>query len=49
MTEWEEFRGLDFEKLRERVKHPILIDLRNMYEPSYIKKSGFIYEGVGKK
>jgi UDPglucose 6-dehydrogenase len=49
MTEWEEFREVDFVKLRDIVNKPILIDLRNMYDPNYVKQSGFIYEGVGRK
>jgi UDPglucose 6-dehydrogenase len=49
MTEWDEFRNLDFKKLKEIVKHPIFIDLRNIYEPDFVKENGFLYEGVGRK
>lgn len=49
MTEWDEFRDIDFKKLNKIVKHPILIDLRNIYEPDFVKENGFLYEGVGRK
>jgi UDPglucose 6-dehydrogenase len=49
MTEWEEFLGIDFGRLRQLVREPVLIDLRNMYQPEFIKESGFSYEGVGRK
>lgn len=48
-TEWEEFADLDFEKLKSIVRQPVLLDLRNMYPPDYVKKLGFYYKGVGKK
>lgn len=49
VTDWEEFTELDFEKLKVLVRKPIFIDLRNAYEPSYVKSYGFYYEGVGRK
>lgn len=48
ITEWEEFRNIDFQKLNNLVHNHIFIDLRNVYEPDYIKACGFIYEGVGR-
>lgn len=48
-TEWEEFRNLDFIRLKSIVKTSVLIDLRNMYEPEYVKNAGFTYQGVGRK
>ena len=47
-TEWEEFAGLDFDKLRQLVKSPVFLDLRNAFTPSNVKSSGFYYEGVGR-
>ncbi|CAK8722902.1 UDP-glucose 6-dehydrogenase [Candidatus Electrothrix laxa] len=49
MTEWNQYRALDFEKLKESMKTPIFIDLRNVYDPASMKKSGFSYVGVGRK
>lgn len=48
-TDWKEFADLDFKKLRALVKKPVFFDLRNVYEPDFIKSFGFEYEGVGKK
>lgn len=47
-TEWEEFTRLDFNELKEIVKKPVFLDLRNVYTPSYVKSFGFYYEGVGR-
>jgi UDPglucose 6-dehydrogenase len=47
-TEWNQFRNLDLLKIKEFLKTPILIDLRNLYEPEKVKSLGFIYEGVGR-
>jgi UDPglucose 6-dehydrogenase len=49
LTEWNEFRDLDFEEIRKRVNNPALIDTRNMYNPQTIKQRGFHYEGVGRR
>jgi len=48
-TEWNQFRNLDLLKIKKLLKSPILLDLRNLYEPENTKKLGFIYEGVGRK
>jgi UDPglucose 6-dehydrogenase len=49
MTEWNQYRALDFEKLKEEMNTPIFIDLRNVYDPASLKNSGFSYVGVGRK
>ncbi|MDP2649877.1 MAG: UDP-glucose/GDP-mannose dehydrogenase family protein [bacterium] len=48
MTEWNEFRQLDLQKIKNSMKSPILLDGRNIYEPQKIKELGFIYQGVGR-
>lgn len=48
VTEWNEFFELDLKKIKEKMKQPILIDGRNIYEPEKAKKLGFIYQGVGR-
>jgi len=48
-TEWNQFRNLDLSKIKKLLKSPILLDLRNLYEPATLKTLGFIYEGVGRK
>ena len=47
-TEWNQFRNLDLLRIKKLLKTPILIDLRNLYEPKKVKELGFIYEGVGR-
>jgi UDPglucose 6-dehydrogenase len=48
VTEWEQFRALDLERLKETMAAPIIIDLRNIYRPEEMTKRGFIYESVGR-
>lgn len=48
-TEWNQFRNLDLLKIKKLLKSPILLDLRNLYDPVTLKSLGFIYEGVGRK
>ena len=48
-TEWEEFSCLDFSALKGIVRKPVFLDLRNVYDPDYVRSFGFYYEGVGKK
>ncbi|MDP7457552.1 MAG: UDP binding domain-containing protein, partial [Candidatus Woesearchaeota archaeon] len=48
VTEWDEFRELDFAKIKKSLKNPIIIDGRNVYEPEEMKALGFLYKGVGR-
>jgi len=48
-TEWNQFRNLDLLKIKKILKSPILLDLRNLYNPDKVKSLGFDYEGVGRK
>ncbi|MBI5417811.1 UDP-glucose/GDP-mannose dehydrogenase family protein [Candidatus Poribacteria bacterium] len=48
LTEWNEFREIDFIKLRKLLSEPIVFDLRNIFDPDKIKKLGFEYIGVGR-
>lgn len=48
VTEWNEFRDLDKEKIKKLMKQPNIIDGRNIYEPSEMKAIGFNYIGVGR-
>ena len=41
LTEWNQFRALDLKKLKKLLNQPIIIDLRNIYNPEEIKKYGF--------
>ncbi|MDQ1284109.1 MAG: UDPglucose 6-dehydrogenase [Patescibacteria group bacterium] len=48
MTEWNEYRALDLDRLGELMKQKIFIDLRNVYEPETVREKGFAYVGVGR-
>lgn len=48
MTEWNQYRALDLEKIRSIMRGNIFIDLRNVYEPEQVVGKGFTYTGVGR-
>jgi UDPglucose 6-dehydrogenase len=48
MTEWNEFRQLDLERIRESLKAPIVVDCRNIYKPAVMKAMGFRYHSFGR-
>ncbi len=48
VTEWNVFRDLDKQKMKNLLKHPNIVDGRNVYEPEEMKKAGFNYIGVGR-
>jgi UDPglucose 6-dehydrogenase len=47
-TEWNEFRALNFERIRKALREPVLIDLRNVYDPARMASLGFHYTSVGR-
>jgi UDPglucose 6-dehydrogenase len=48
LTEWREFAELDLTKIRAALKHPIVIDGRNLYSPAQLADAGFIYHSIGR-
>jgi len=48
LTEWNEFRGLDFRRMETLLKQPIMVDLRNIYRPEDMAAAGFHYTSVGR-
>lgn len=48
ITEWNEFKQLDFERIKTLLKQPIIMDGRNLWDENYLKNMGFQYFGVGK-
>ncbi|NKE70506.1 UDP-glucose dehydrogenase family protein [Candidatus Manganitrophus noduliformans] len=48
MTEWNPFRNLDLDQIKKKLKSPIFIDLRNVYEPKKMAALGFQYTSVGR-
>ena len=49
VTEWNEFKELDMQKIKKLMKHHLIIDGRNIYNPEYMKKLGFHYISMGRK
>ncbi len=49
VTEWQEFKKLDFKKIKSLMRHPLIIDGRNIFDPEELKKEGFAYISVGRK
>jgi UDPglucose 6-dehydrogenase len=47
-TEWNEFRALNFTKIKEKIKDAIIFDLRNIYRSAELEELGFSYYGIGK-
>jgi len=48
LTEWNEFKQVDFQKLRALVRQPIVMDGRNLYDPQEMSEKGFAYYGMGR-
>ena len=48
LTEWNEFRGLDLARLKSIMAAPIMVDLRNIYNPEDMVEAGFDYSCIGR-
>jgi UDPglucose 6-dehydrogenase len=48
VTEWQEFRSPDFDYIRDAVKHRVIFDGRNIYDPALVKSFGLKYHGIGR-
>ena len=48
LTEWDAFRALDLERIKTLLAEPVIVDLRNIYNPDEVSKRGFTYTGVGR-
>jgi UDPglucose 6-dehydrogenase len=48
VTEWNQFRALDMNRIRESMRVPRIADLRNIYTPADLRDMGFEYVGVGR-
>jgi UDPglucose 6-dehydrogenase len=49
VTEWKAFKSPDFEEVKSRLKHAIIFDGRNLFEPSLLKERGIEYHGIGRE
>jgi UDPglucose 6-dehydrogenase len=48
LTEWQEFRSPDFEAIRDTLRHPVIFDGRNLYEPAFVRSFGLRYFAIGR-
>ena len=48
VTEWNQFRMLDLERVKGLLREPVVVDLRNVYDPIGMRRAGFRYESVGR-
>ena len=48
LTEWNEFRALDIARVKSLLKHPVMVDLRNVYNPQDMDAAGFAYSSIGR-
>ena len=49
MTEWNEFKEVDWERIKKDMTHPVVLDGRNIYDPAKLKALGFKYSGIGRR
>ena len=48
LTEWDDFRWLDLDKVRDAMAQPRIVDARNLLDASAARRKGFLYEGIGR-
>lgn len=48
LTEWDEFKEMDLDKVKSLVKTPIIVDGRNIFNPEFVRNKGFIYRSFGR-
>jgi UDPglucose 6-dehydrogenase len=48
LTEWDQFRALDLDRIKGLMRQPVLVDLRNIYRPEDVRSRGFIYSSIGR-
>ncbi len=48
ITEWDQFRALDLDRVKKALKAPIIVDLRNIYSPDEVRGRGFTYVSIGR-
>jgi UDPglucose 6-dehydrogenase len=48
LTEWDEFRALDLDRVKLLMRHPLVVDLRNVYKPEELRPRGFSYVSLGR-
>jgi len=48
VTEWDEFRQLDLDRIKSLMRRPVIVDGRNIFDPQTMRNRGFVYRGVGR-
>ena len=48
ITEWDQFRAIDFDRVKKLLKFPVVVDLRNVYQTNDMQRRGFNYTSVGR-
>ena len=48
VTEWDEFRQLDLDRIKSLMRRPVIVDGRNIFDPKSMRERGFVYRGVGR-
>lgn len=48
ITEWDQFRALDLDRVKKLLKSPVVVDLRNVYQPADMQRRGFTYASIGR-
>ena len=48
VTEWNEYRNPDFDRIKSLLKQPLIFDGRNLYQPARMKEAGFEYLPIGR-
>jgi UDPglucose 6-dehydrogenase len=48
ITEWDQFRALDLDRIKLLMNRPVMVDLRNIYKPDDMRTRGFTYTSVGR-
>ncbi|WP_374469668.1 UDP-glucose/GDP-mannose dehydrogenase family protein [Phenylobacterium sp.] len=48
ITEWDQFRALDLDRIKLLMNKPVLVDLRNIYKPDDVRRLGFAYTSIGR-
>ena len=49
LTEWDEFKWLDFDKVAEGMVAPRIVDARNLLDRNALSRRGFAYDGIGRR
>jgi UDPglucose 6-dehydrogenase len=48
LTEWDQFRALDLDRVKLLMRQPVMVDLRNVYRPEEVRNRGFRYASIGR-